>query len=155
MKLALRRAAADDATWLQRAFACLTRWRLCSVYAHAGIVIGDRLFQVNAKSGLHESTYTPERWDLFELGDSLDADALELFDALRGAGYDYLGVLGFGLPVQGDDERLYCFEWCALAMGMQHQRWMTPEKLLIAALGMTDRAVDDFFLSVKDGEGGA
>lgn len=26
-------------------------------------------------------------------------------------------------------------EWRALAMGVEHQRWMTPEKLLLAALG--------------------
>ena len=134
MKLALRRTAAENATWAQRQFAALTRWRLCSVYCHAGIVIGERMYQVNAAHGLHESDYTPERGDLFDVGGD-DAAALELFDALAGARYDYLGVLGFGLPVRGDADRLYCFEWCALAMGVEHQRWMTPERLLLAALG--------------------
>ena len=71
---------------------------------------------------------------IFRVGGD-DAVALELFDALAGARYDYLGVLGFGLPVRGDADRLYCFEWCALAMGVEHQRWMTPEKLLLAAWG--------------------
>ena len=135
MKLALRRTAAENATWAQRQFAALTRWRLCSVYCHAGIVIGDRLYQVNAAHGLHESDYTPERWDLFDLGDERDAAALALFSELEGDKYDYLGVLGFGLPVRGDADRLYCFEWCALAMGVEPQRWMTPEKLLLAAWG--------------------
>ena len=35
MKLALRRTAAENATWAQRQFTALTRWRLCSVYRHA------------------------------------------------------------------------------------------------------------------------
>ena len=47
-------------------------------------MIGDRLYQVNAAHGLHESDYTPERWDLFDVGGD-DAVALELFDALAGA----------------------------------------------------------------------
>ncbi len=51
MKLALRRTAAENATWVQRQFAALTRWRLCSVYCHAGIVIGERMYQVNAAFG--------------------------------------------------------------------------------------------------------
>ncbi len=65
-----------------------------------------------------------------ELNASFGAATLQV-----GARYDYLGVLGFGLPVRGDADRLYCFEWCALAMGVEHQRWMTPEKLLLAAWG--------------------
>lgn len=46
MKLALRRTAAENATWVQRQFAALTRWRLCSVYCHAGIVIGERMLVI-------------------------------------------------------------------------------------------------------------
>ena len=134
MKLALRRTAAESATLPQRVFADMTRWRLCSLWCHGGIVIGDRMYQANAKYGLHDCDFTPERWDLFDVGGD-DAVVLELFDALAGARYDYLGVLGFGLPVRGDADRLYCFEWCALAMGVEHQRWMTPEKLLLAAWG--------------------
>ncbi len=131
MKLALRATAATDANWLERAFAALTRWRLASQWCHGGVVIGDTLYQVNARHGLHTSDYTPERWTLIDLGSEGDADALALFDELRGARYDFLGVLGFGLPcVRGTDARLYCFEWCAMCMGVPHHRWMTPERLL-------------------------
>ena len=130
MKLALRATAAVDANPAERAFAALTRWRLASQWCHGGIVIGDTLYQVNARHGLHRSDYTPERWWLLDLGSEHDEHALRLFAELDGAGYDYLGVLGFGLPVRGDDERLYCFEWCAMCMGVPHHRWMTPERLL-------------------------
>lgn len=134
MKLALRGSPPTDGTWYERAFSALTRWRLCSRWVHGGIVIDGVLYQANGRHGLHSTTdWTPERWDLIELGDARDADARALFERLKGAGYDYLGVLGFALPVAGDDDRLYCFEWCALAMGIDAHRWMTPERLLWGA----------------------
>lgn len=136
MQLALRATPADGATLAQRAFAALTRWRLCSQWCHGGIVIGGTLYQANAAHGLHAApSFSPEKWTLIELGDQHDARALELFMCRKGAGYDYLGVLGFGLPgIEGSDERLYCFEWCAMAMQIPAARWMTPERLLACAV---------------------
>lgn len=130
MKLALRAPAATDANAAEKAFAAITRWRLASQWCHGGIVIGDTLYQVNARNGLHSCGYTPERWWHLDLGSEGEERALDLFRELEGTEYDYLGVLGFGLPVRGDDDRLYCFEWCAMAMGVPHHRWMTPERLL-------------------------
>ena len=135
MKLALRRGAAEDATFLQRVFAWLTRYRLCSVFCHSGIVIGNTLYHANAIRGLHTSRYTPERWDLIDLGESREQVTLELFKLMKGSKYDYLGVLGFSIPfLRGAPTKLYCFEWSAMAMGLEDARWMTPEKLLLHAL---------------------
>lgn len=133
MKLALRSTSANDANRIERAFAALTRWRLASQWCHAGIVVGDQLYHANARHGLHASSYTPARWWLLDLGHEHDQHALRLFRELQGAGYDYLGALGFGLPcIEGAPDRLYCFEWCALAMDIAPHRWMTPERLLAA-----------------------
>lgn len=131
MKLALRKDAATDANWAERTFAALTRWRLTSQWCHGGVVIGDRLYHSNAREGLHCSDYTPERWDLIELGPQLDAHALSQFDRLQGAKYDFLGVMGFVFPgLRGSADRFYCFEWCAVAMDMPPTEWITPELLL-------------------------
>ena len=63
-----------------------------------------------------------------------DAAALDLFHRLRGAQYDYIGLLGFVLPWNfNDHRRMYCFEWCALAMGLPITARITPERLLAAA----------------------
>lgn len=141
MKLALRRTAASDAKWFQRFFAWLTKVRLVSVYCHGGIVIGDTLYQANAKHGLHTSEYNPDHWDLFELGSERVIQTLNLFRFLKGSKYDYLGVLGFGIPgIRGNNRKLYCFEWCAMAMGIPHENWMTPEKLL---LGVVEQLCQD------------
>ena len=137
MKLALRASAAAGATLPERAFAAFTRARLASRWCHGGIVIGDRLYQANARNWLHDTGYHPAKWDLFDVGNDNDAWALQLYESLQGARYDYLGVLGFGLPVKGSDARLYCFEWCALALGVPQHRWMTPERLLAHLLRAT------------------
>ena len=46
MMLALRRTAAEHATWWQRLFAWATRVRLVSDYCHGGIVIDNMMYQV-------------------------------------------------------------------------------------------------------------
>ena len=44
-------------------------------------------------------------------------------------------LLAFVLPWRvSDRKRLYCFEWCALAMGLQVAGRITPELLLCAAM---------------------
>jgi hypothetical protein len=136
MKLALRATASSSATWLDRLFACLTRWRLCSQWCHGAIVIGDCMYQANAQNGLHVTTdFDPARWTLIDLGPQRDELARRVFQARDGTGYDWLGVLGFALPwVRGQRRKMYCFEWCAMAMGVSPHRWMTPERLLTHAL---------------------
>lgn len=133
MMLALRRTAADSATWWQRIFAWATRVRLVSDYCHGGIVIDGLLYQVNAASGLHVTGYDPEKWDLYDAPGN-DADALLLYRLWQHARYDYIGLLAFVTPWKlGQASRLYCFEWCALAMGLPITARITPERLLAAA----------------------
>lgn len=132
--LALRKTPPTDATPWQRCFAALTRWRLLSQYSHGGIVIGSRMYHVTAAGGLHRSSYDPTLWDTFDIGGD-DAAALDLFHRLRGAKYDYIGLLGFVLPWNfNDHQRMYCFEWCALCLGIPIDDRITPERLLAEAL---------------------
>jgi hypothetical protein len=132
MKLVLRSTASSNATWFDRLFARLTRWRLCSQWCHGAIVIGDTLYQSNAKNGLHATTdFEPAKWTLIDLGPDGDKGALNKFAHFVDAPYDWLGVLGFVIPwLPGQRWRMYCFEWCALAMGAPRARWQTPERLL-------------------------
>ena len=132
MKLALRSTPSSSGNWLHRACAAITRWRLCSQWCHGAIAVGDLLLQANFKKGLHATTdWEPSKWTLIDLGPGRDAQVLEQFDRRMGAPYDWLGVLGFALPcVRGRRRALYCFEWCALALGARPSRLMTPEKLL-------------------------
>lgn len=139
MRLALKRTPASDATRLERWFAALTRWRLVSRYSHGGIVINGCLYHSSARRGgldwePFDMSNASTGWDFVDLGHERDAAALALFGRMRGTPYDYIGLLGFVLPWNfNDHRRMYCFEWCALAMGLPITARITPERLLAAA----------------------
>ncbi|MFV0680314.1 hypothetical protein [Ottowia sp.] len=133
----MRATPSASATRPQRWFSALTRWRLCSQWCHGGVVLDGDLLHSNRAHGLHRvpaADWEPHKWHLIDLGSARDAQVATLFDVWEGTAYDVLGVLGFALPIGGDQHRLYCFEWCALAMGIPHAQWMTPERLLLHAL---------------------
>lgn len=138
MKLALRTTAATDATLAARAAAACIKVRLVSAYCHGGIVIGDTLMHATASHGLCSTTFTPERWDLIDLGPALDARGLALFEKHKGAHYDWLGLVPFIEPIpMGSDDKFYCFEWCWFVLTGQRPRGLvTPERLLKKTIEM-------------------
>lgn len=139
MHLALKRTPASDATRAQRLFAALTRWRLVSRYSHGGIVLDGWLYHSALQHGglsreRFDMATASDGWDFVDIGPERDRDMLRLFRDCWGTPYDLFGLLAFVLPGHYDDPRsLYCFEWCALAMGIPLRQRMTPELLLLAA----------------------
>lgn len=134
MKLVLRRLPASD-SWRHRISAWAIKTRLVSDYCHSGIVIGDTLYHANTTSGLHASTFDADKWELYDFP-GIDTDALALFGRYKGTPYDWFSLLAFLLPGHiADGSRLYCFEWCWLAMtGESPSERITPEMLLVKAV---------------------
>ncbi|MGS5088293.1 hypothetical protein ACVC7V_17560 [Hydrogenophaga sp. A37] len=146
MYLALRRGAATDAKWLDHFFIWVIKERLVTDFPHAGIVIGDQLYHATARHGFCKTPYTPERWELWPLGDERDAEVQAKADALiaRGTGYDFAELFDFTplkwvvkvarkVPVLRHwlDNLLYCYQWCWLALtGCYPTRRVTAEMLL-------------------------
>ena len=133
--LALRRTASDSATPVQRAAAALTRWRLASDYCRGGIVVDNRLMHSTTSHGLcavEPCDWDTGKWDLFPVDFVSAESVLALFEQHAGAPYDWLGLTPFALPGMrdGDITRLYCFEWCALCMGLRTDRLCTAEYLM-------------------------
>lgn len=135
MILALRRTHAASANWLDKLACWAIKARLVSVYCHGGIVIGGTLYHTTAHGGLCQSSFDPDKWDLFDLGTTRDAAALDLFQKHQGAAYDWISLLAFVLPWRiSDTQRFYCFEWTQLCItGIYPQGRITPETLLIDA----------------------
>jgi hypothetical protein len=129
VKLALKHAPPKG--FFKRLFHWLTAARLVTRYPHAGIVIDGKLMHTNLSNGLHSERFLPEGWDLFEVA---DADGLTLlrFRDFEGTPYDVFGLLAFVLPWNvSDSSRMYCYEWCWLAItGVNPRRRVTPEDLL-------------------------
>ena len=129
MKLALRKTNAG--TLFGKLFNIATRWRLHTAYPHGGIVVDGMLYHSTFTDGLHVELFKPEGWDVFDVGGS-DGAALALYVVLKGAKYDAISLLAFLLPWRvRDSQRLYCFEWCWIALtGENPSERITPERLL-------------------------
>jgi hypothetical protein len=146
MYLALKKTHASDATPLQKVISNLIKWRLCSNYSHGGIVIGDTLYHSSyMNKGLYSEKFDMSNspgWDFFYLGNEKDEEVIKLYNKLKGTPYDLLGLLTFIVSFQADYEKLYCFEWCGMAMGIKINNRVTPEDLLILA--------SKYLIGVKD-----
>lgn len=130
--LALKHAAPPGL--LPKLFHHLTRARLLTDYPHAGIVRGGMLMHSNLANGLHSEPFWPAGWDLFPLPE--DAALPARFASHMGTPYDWFSLLAFVLPWRvRDRSRMYCYEWCWLAMTGEHPSGrVTPEMLLAEAL---------------------
>lgn len=133
MLLALRRDAPAGAAWPQRFFCWLIRARLVSQYCHGGIVIDGCLYHATSANGLHclkPGEWAPENWDLIGVGADRET-AWRMWLRYGGAKYDWFSLLAFvGLRTR-DSERMYCFEWCWMAITGENPGFrVTPEMLL-------------------------
>lgn len=131
MQLALK--TKPDSGLFQRLFYWLTKWRLLTEYPHAGMVYEGLLLHTNLANGLHAVKFNPEGWVTVEVPDLQDVRGL--FEFHRDTPYDWFSLLGFVVPWQvRDGDRMYCYEWCWLAMtGEVHPGRVTPEMLLAIA----------------------
>jgi hypothetical protein len=129
VKLALKHAPPSGL--FNRLFHAITAARLVTRYPHAGIVIDGQLLHTNFSNGLHSERFEPTGWDVFDLSDA-DGLARVRFQDFEGTRYDIFGLLAFILPWRvSDSSRMYCYEWCWLAItGTQPRSRVTPEDLL-------------------------
>lgn len=141
MQLALK--THSDPGLPQRAFYELTKARLLTEYPHAGIVHEGILMHTNLANGLHAQTFNPKGWVLIDI--PTPHDVAHLFSIYRGTAYDWFSLLAFILPWRvRDRERLYCYEWCWLAMtGEMPSSRVTPEMLLVLAHRMKNDQLKD------------
>jgi hypothetical protein len=99
MKIALRKGPATDASTVQRLASDYIRLRLATEWPHAGVVIRGTLYHASGSVGLADVPFTEHRWDLIDIGDEHDEEALQIFRDLRaqGAGYDWIELLDFSI----------------------------------------------------------
>lgn len=110
----------------KRLFNRLTAWWLQGAYSHTELVLGydDAGLAVCASSSMMDGGVRvkhmhldPEHWDLIEVGGDAEL-AWAWLQAHQGAGYDWLGLLGFIARVLGhDQQRFVCSEAVAAMLG--------------------------------------
>jgi hypothetical protein len=119
----------------QGLFAALTRWRLVTQYAHAGIVIDGDLVHSTLAHGVHVVPFDdPAGWMLLPL-DVPPHTAWSRAQQRIGTRYDWISLLAFVLPLPVRWSKAdYCFELCHyIATGHAPTTAVTAEQLAVVA----------------------
>ena len=89
-------------------------------YSHVEFIYNDEVILANP-GGVRRQSYTYKtNYDIFELDNHIEAaDILEFFEEVKGAGYDYKGILGsqfLWFLNSHDDKKYFCSEFCLNAI---------------------------------------
>lgn len=143
MKLALRHDLAAGAGVVHRASAAVIQARLVTRYAHAGVVVGDALIHSTGTGGVHRIPNADlAGYVLIDLGDELDAAALQRFITVAGAGYDFVSLTAFVVVSARDSKRWYCYELAYYLMtGLNPRERVTPDTLILVAMQLGGRLI--------------
>ena len=94
----------------------LISWWTKGPYSHVEIVIGSGTMysssQYDGGVRIKQHKYDINKWEYIKV--DLDINILDnIFNRTKGNKYDWLGILGFILPIQDRTNRWFCSEWCS------------------------------------------
>ena len=89
-------------------------------YSHMEIVIGDYMYSSSPRDGhvrKKPHKFDKNTWDYIKVQvDQRDIDNFHyFFDKVQGRKYDWLGIMGFVLPVHDSEKKFFCSEFCTKA----------------------------------------
>lgn len=136
MKIAFYKATRPG---LEGIFNVLVRWWTKGPYSHCELILEEYLdgtvlcgsaSQLEGGVRLKRMALNPERWDVLTAPLGNRETALGWFKQHQGAGYDYLGLLGFlARPVTGHQRRWFCSEAVGAALGLAESWRFCPNTL--------------------------
>ena len=146
MKIALRRKPATDANFVDVILGKLIKYKLATIWPHVGFVIDDVFYHSSGRHGLEVTTLTEAKWDIIDVGNELDKQAIEIFNNLVSlkAGYDWVELFDF-TPLkpfiklahknkkikQWLDNNVYCYQLVLWVLrGTMPLEKATPELIL-------------------------
>lgn len=114
--------------------AVVNRERLVSQYSHSAVRVGDKaVLQASPFKGVFLSSVDSEyNKDFLWCPVPANADdVLARFALVKGAAYDWFGLLVFILPNRKNDPRyFYCHEFVSYVLDLPVQHRYTPETIL-------------------------
>lgn len=100
----------------------LIRFWTQSPYSHCELVFSDgkcgSSHDLDCGVGLREIQFNPDQWDFFEVNKD-EASARQWFEEHSGMPYDYLGLLGFVIPLKSNPYRWTCSKAVMTALGYE------------------------------------
>jgi len=111
----------------------LIMWKTGGKYSHCEIKVGGNMFSSSGlDGGVRKKPFkNPNSWDIIEV--EIDVDKFKkYFEKTKGSKYDYIGILGFILPLQDRTYSWFCSEWCSnfLKISGYEKLWLEePSKI--------------------------
>ena len=100
-----------------------TDWLICKwtrgPYSHVELVIGDYMYSSSPRDGkVRRKThiFDDKTWDYVEIDNINEQNIIEFYDITRGNNYDWLGILGFIIPIKDRTNKWFCSEWVSNAL---------------------------------------
>ena len=97
----------------------ISAWTL-GKYSHVEFIYNDEVILANPGGVRKQPFEYKKNFDIFELDKTIEAqDILEFFEEVKGAGYDYKGILGsqfLWFLNSHDDKKYFCSEFCLNAI---------------------------------------
>jgi hypothetical protein len=96
----------------------LISWWTNGLYSHVEIVTGSDtnnllMWTSSAMNGgvrQKKHKYDPTKWEYIDIDLNLNI-LLQIYNKTKDCKYDYLGILGFVLPLQDRENKWFCSEW--------------------------------------------
>lgn len=129
----------------------LVQWWTKSPYSHCELVIDGVAYSSSPRDGGMRTKvidFNPNHWDIIPI--SADKDACKKwFNDRLGAKYDWLGLLGFIIPMRLESPyRWFCSEAIASALGLPHPWKITPDTLYLEIVTGPQFEVSPALLSI-------
>jgi len=124
IKVAFYKANQPKATWQDK----LIAWKTGGIYSHVELILSDGyMYSTSPRdNGVRKKKhkYDTEVWDYIDLGvpREKEKEILKFFAATKGKKYDWLGILGFVLPLADRENKYFCSEWVTKALIIAHVR---------------------------------
>jgi len=98
-------------------------WVICKwthgQYSHVELVIGDTMYSSSPRAGkvrAKQHITDNESWDYIDMPFIEERNILEFFNMTQGSKYDYIGILGFVIPIKDRTNEWFCSEWVSNAL---------------------------------------
>jgi hypothetical protein len=116
IEFAFYKKSAPRANWADE----IISWWTNGPYSHVELIIDGVMYSSSPRDGYvrcKPHIYDPLSWDYIDVSVSdRDIDRIKkFFTKTENRKYDWLGILGFIIPVHDSEQKYFCSEWCTKA----------------------------------------
>ena len=133
----------------------ISLWTLGN-YSHCEFIHNGSVYLANPGGIRKQEYFSKENFDIFELDNSINAkDILDFFNEVKGAGYDYQGILGsqfLWFLNSHNDKKYFCSEFCLNAIDYALQFSLTYKLKSLEHKGYNKFSPNRLFKYLKEME---